>query len=172
MERSIFALTIAGFIFPGWTQVAIAQTHHPLPPVPNQRQTQTESPNSILKSILVSISATGEVYLEKEQVSSEQLTIALQKRMAENPNTQVILYGASEAMYGQVMEVLEEIQKVAGNRVSLAVLRSKQPPISITPVPPPSLPSPIFPKLTPPPSTVIPPLPPIPSPQPLPSLMR
>ena len=172
MKRAIFALTVVGFIFPSLTQVAIAQTHHPLPPVPNQRQTQTEPPNSIPERILVSISATGEVYLEKEQVSSEQLTITLQKRMAENPNTQVVLYGASEAMYGQVMQVLEEIQKVAGNSVSLAVLKSKQPPISITPLPLPSLPSPIFPKLTPPPSTVIPPLPPIPSPQPLPSLIR
>jgi biopolymer transport protein TolR len=71
------------------------------------------------KPVTVSVTASGNLYLEKQLVSREQLMDGLRQVHAVAPNRRVILKGDREASYGFVRGIFKDCQKVGFPGVSL-----------------------------------------------------
>ena len=67
----------------------------------------------------ISVSATGEVYLNGAPVSVPELTDEMRARFAENPDVPVVIRGDTAAAYGRVMEVLDVLKGVGVTKIGL-----------------------------------------------------
>ncbi|MBZ8182628.1 MAG: biopolymer transporter ExbD [Oscillatoria sp. PMC 1051.18] len=127
-------------------------------------QAKTGTPQ-VREMLIVTIDDFGQIYVEKQPVANQnQLSQQIKSYYSANPSGQVVLYAAKKASYNEVMQVLDILREVGGDRVALATLpgNSSQPTES-----PDSLPTQTSPQLTP--ETNIPPLTPLPgSPPPVP----
>lgn len=137
--------------------------------------------------LVVSLNELGQVYVEQQPVTTqEQFLQKLEDYRKKNPDGLMALYASENASYSQVVQVLDLLRKVGGDRIALATLPGKAdkapalspvaPPAtgvpSYTPNPSPGLPG-VSPYATPNPANpVIPPQPQIPgnSAQPLPGV--
>ena len=70
----------------------------------------------------VTIDAFGQIYVEKQPVQRAQLEGILKKYIAENPKGTLVLYASRDATYNGVIEILDLLRKVGGDRVSLAII--------------------------------------------------
>ncbi|MDM9382245.1 biopolymer transporter ExbD [Chlorogloeopsis sp. ULAP01] len=87
----------------------------------------------------VTIDAVGQTYVEKQPVRREQLGEILSKYLQANPTGTVVLYASRSATYNDVIELLDLLRQVGGNRVSLGIIpgSSEQPKNSPSPITPP-----------------------------------
>ncbi|MCU0517106.1 MAG: biopolymer transporter ExbD [Oscillatoria sp. Prado101] len=77
----------------------------------------------VRQMLLVSVSALGQVYVEQTLVSSaDQLTQAVRDYRAQNPTGLMVLYASKDARYNDVVQVLDKMREVGGDRVALATL--------------------------------------------------
>ena len=77
----------------------------------------------VRQMLLVSVSALGQVYVEQTQVfSADQLTQAVRDYRAVNPTGLMVLYASKDARYNDVVQVLDRMREVGGDRVALATL--------------------------------------------------
>ncbi|RUR85968.1 ExbD/TolR family protein [Chlorogloeopsis fritschii PCC 9212] len=88
----------------------------------------------------VTIDAVGQTYVEKQPVRREQLGEILSKYLQANPTGTVVLYASRSATYNDVIELLDLLRQVGGNRVSLGIIpgssaQPKNSPPPVTPVP-------------------------------------
>lgn len=75
--------------------------------------------------LIVSINTVGQIYVEKELVlTRQQLRQQLLKYRAENPTGLLVLYASKQALYEDVVQVLDVLREVGGDRVALATLPS------------------------------------------------
>ncbi|MEM6402048.1 MAG: biopolymer transporter ExbD [Cyanobacteria bacterium P01_D01_bin.116] len=101
----------------------------------------------------VTIDAVGQAYVEQNPVQREQLGGILQKYLEENPKGTLVLYASRSATYNDVIEILDLLRQVGGDRVSLAIIpgSEEQPanpnPLQTIPNPNPTLP--LNPEVTP-----------------------
>ncbi|MFQ4142314.1 biopolymer transporter ExbD [Chlorogloeopsis sp. ULAP02] len=70
----------------------------------------------------VTIDAVGQTYVEKQPVRREQLGEILSKYLQANPTGTVVLYASRSATYNDVIELLDLLRQVGGNRVSLGII--------------------------------------------------
>lgn len=105
-------------------------------------------------SLIVSIDAVGNTYIEKQPVKKEDLRQSLKQYLQENPSAIVVLNASRTATYNDVIETLDLLRQVGGDRVSLGIIPGpSQPPTnSLTQPPIPSFP--INPGAAPVPTTV------------------
>jgi biopolymer transport protein ExbD len=87
-------------------------------------------------SQIVTIDAVGNTYIEKQPVKREELAQRLKQYLQENPNGVVILNASRTATYNDVIETLDILRQVGGDRVSLGIIPG---PSQL----PPSLPNPL-----------------------------
>lgn len=89
--------------------------------------------------LLVTIGADSQLYIEQQPVNMEQLTEALKSYFRTNPNGMMVLNASRSSSYDNVVQVLDEMRKVGGDRVALATLpSSSEPPVGssvTTPIP-------------------------------------
>ncbi|AFZ48011.1 outer membrane transport energization protein ExbD [Cyanobacterium stanieri PCC 7202] len=87
--------------------------------------------------LVVSLDNQGQLYLEKQPVSQVQLYSAIQNYNTINPSGLMVLHAAEDVRYSQVVEILDMLKEVGGDRVALATLAgdSQIPPESETPTP-------------------------------------
>jgi biopolymer transport protein ExbD len=77
----------------------------------------------VRQMLLVSVTAFGQVYVEQTQVfSADQLSQAVRDYRAQNPTGLMVLYASKDARYNDVVQVLDRMREVGGDRVALATL--------------------------------------------------
>jgi len=70
----------------------------------------------------VTIDAVGQTYVEKNMVTREQLAEVLKKYVEQNPNGVLVLNASRTATYNDVIETLDLLRQVGGDRVSLGII--------------------------------------------------
>ncbi len=100
---------------------------------------QPETQREILP---VTIDAVGQIYVERDPVQPQQLGDILKNYLAENPKGTLVLYASRSATYNDVIEILDLLRQVGGDRVSLAIIPgSEEQPANPNPLQPlPNLP--------------------------------
>ncbi|PLZ86250.1 ExbD/TolR family protein [Fischerella thermalis] len=94
------------------------------------------------KNILpVTIDAVGQIYVEKQPIKREQLAGILRNYLQQNPNGTLVLNASRSATYNDVIEILDLLRQVGGDRVSLGIIPgSSDRPANSLPITPPSFP--------------------------------
>ena len=73
------------------------------------------------ENLIVTLFDDGRIYIEQQQINSEeQFTQALKNYHTTNPNGAIILRASRAAKYDLVIQALDLMKKVGGDRVSLA----------------------------------------------------
>ncbi len=72
--------------------------------------------------VIVSVDPVGQLYLEQQPISREQLTEALRNYRQNSPSGLMVLYASRSARYDDVVNVLDLLRSVGGDRVALATL--------------------------------------------------
>ncbi|WP_069792041.1 ExbD/TolR family protein [Cyanobacterium sp. IPPAS B-1200] len=87
--------------------------------------------------LVVALDNQGQLYLEKQPVSQVQLYSAIKNYNTINPSGLMVLHASEEVRYSQVVEVLDMLKEVGGDRVALATLagNSQIPTENQTPTP-------------------------------------
>jgi len=75
--------------------------------------------------LVVSLDSRGQLYLEKQPVSQVQLYSAVKNYHSLNPTGLMVLNASQEVRYSQVVQVLDMLKEVGGERVALATLPGK-----------------------------------------------
>ncbi|MEG3906015.1 biopolymer transporter ExbD [Microcoleus sp. B4-C5] len=87
--------------------------------------------------LIVSIDDFGQTYIDQLPVNYQQLDRVLKSFQSQNPTGLMVLYAPQNARYAKVVEVLDKLREVGGDRVALATLPSS----ASSPLPNPSLPN-------------------------------
>ena len=87
--------------------------------------------------LIVSIDDFGQTYIDQLPVNYQQLDRVLKSFQAKNPAGLMVLYAPQNAKYAKVVEVLDKLREVGGERVALATLPSS----ASSPQPNPSFPN-------------------------------
>ena len=73
-------------------------------------------------SLIVTIDAVGNTYIEKQPVKREDLRQSLKQYLQQNPSAIVVLNASRTATYNDVIETLDLLRQVGGDRVSLGII--------------------------------------------------
>ncbi|MCM0589121.1 MAG: biopolymer transporter ExbD [Gloeotrichia echinulata IR180] len=86
----------------------------------------------------VTIDAVGKTFVEKDQVTRDQLAQRLKEYVQQNPTGVLVLNASRTATYNDVIETLDLLRQVGGDRVSLGIIpgSSEPSPTSNQPVAP------------------------------------
>ena len=104
-----------------------------------QAKTGTPQMQNIL---IVTIDDIGQIYVDRDIVSRSDLAWEIKKYNQANPDGLMTLYAAKNSTYREVVEVLDILREVGGDRVALATLPegSQAPTVPATPGVNPALP--------------------------------
>lgn len=133
--------------------------------LPKASTNTAASINATGGNLIVSIDAVGSTYIEKEQVRRDELAQRLRQYVQANPNGVLVLNASRTATYNDVVETLDLLRQVGGDRVSLGIIPTSaqpQPNIPNLPINPGLAPLPNtapVPGINPPPSELNPNLP-------------
>ncbi|MEH2350773.1 MAG: biopolymer transporter ExbD [Nostoc sp.] len=73
-------------------------------------------------SLIVTIDAVGNTYIEKQPVKRDDLGARLKQYLQGNPSAVVVLNASRTATYNDVIETLDLLRQVGGDRVSLGII--------------------------------------------------
>jgi biopolymer transport protein ExbD len=97
---------------------------------------QAKTGESQMQNILiVTIDDIGQLYVDKKLVSRSDLSWEIKKYNQANPDGLMTLYAAKNSTYREVVEVLDILREVGGDRVALATLPAGSEPIQTQPTP-------------------------------------
>ena len=77
--------------------------------------------------ISVTVKADGTIYLDKEPVSLDNLSLALEKKAGKRKETGVLLFSDRSLPYQKLFQVLDRIRMAGLTRISLQAEVDKQP---------------------------------------------
>jgi biopolymer transport protein ExbD len=84
--------------------------------------------NSQFRELLVvTIAPNGQTYVDKNLIDRSQLAQALEIYLRQNPNGTVVLNAPPTAIYNDVIQVLDLMRAVGGDRVALATTPTNSP---------------------------------------------
>lgn len=72
--------------------------------------------------LVVSLDDVGQLYVEKQMVTREQLSEAIKNYHQNSPNGLMVLNASRNASYNEVVGILDLLRQVGGDRVALATL--------------------------------------------------
>ena len=72
--------------------------------------------------LIVTIDPVGQIYVEQQPINLDQLTGTLQSYFRANPNALMVLNASRTSSYDDVVQVLDTMRQVGGDRVALATL--------------------------------------------------
>jgi biopolymer transport protein ExbD len=73
--------------------------------------------------LMVSLNDAGQIFLEQQpMLAPAQLTDAVKQYTQARPNSAIVLYASKQVSYNRVVEILDALRSVAGNRVALATI--------------------------------------------------
>lgn len=70
----------------------------------------------------VTIDALGQTYVEKQQIDKTRLEATLRDYLQKNPKGLLVLNASRSATYNDVIEILDLLRQVGGDRVSLGII--------------------------------------------------
>lgn len=85
--------------------------------------------------LIVTIDDIGQLYVDKSLVSRSDLAWEIKKYRQSNPEGLMTLYAAKNSTYREVVEVLDILRDVGGDRVALATLPEGTQPTQVPPTP-------------------------------------
>ena len=97
-------------------------------------QAQTGAPQ-MQNILIVTIDDIGQLYVDQNLVSRSDLTWEIKKYRQSNPDGLMTLYAAKNSTYREVVEVLDILREVGGDRVALATLPEGSEPATTQPIP-------------------------------------
>ncbi|AFZ59135.1 biopolymer transporter ExbD [Anabaena cylindrica FACHB-243] len=83
----------------------------------------------------VTIDAVGQTYIEKDPVSKDELESRLRQYVEANPNGILVLNASRTATYNDVIQTLDLLRQVGGNRVSLGIIPGPSESLTNSPIP-------------------------------------
>ncbi len=93
----------------------------------------SSSTPSARELLMVTLNDAGQIFLEQQpMVSAGQLVEAVKQYRLVKPNSSIVLYASKQVSYNSVIEVLDALRGVAGDRVALATI----PTDAVAPTPP------------------------------------
>ncbi len=93
----------------------------------------SSSTPSARELLMVTLNDAGQIFLEQQlMVAPGQLVEAVKQYRLVKPNSSIVLYASKQVSYNSVVEVLDALRGVAGDRVALATL----PTDAVAPIPP------------------------------------
>ena len=98
----------------------------------NLPQAKTGTPQ-MKDMLIVTIDDIGQLYVEKQLVTRSLLSANLEEYNKNNPNGLMVLYAAKNTTYREVIEVLDLMRQVGGDRVALATVPTKVEPADSIP---------------------------------------
>lgn len=87
----------------------------------NLPQAKTGTPQT-RDMLIVTIDDIGQLYVEKQLVTRSLLSAHLEEYNKNNPSGLMVLYAAKNTTYREVVEVLDILREVGGDRVALATV--------------------------------------------------
>ena len=87
----------------------------------NLPQAKTGTPQ-MKDMLIVAIDDIGQLYVEKQLVTRSVLAANLEEYKKNNPDGLMVLYAAKNTTYREVVEVLDILREVGGDRVALATV--------------------------------------------------
>lgn len=72
------------------------------------------------KSLIVSIDSAGTIYVDQQPVTQDNLYYTMQGFQQENPDGLMVLYADRSATYDSVIQLLDKMRSIGGDRVALA----------------------------------------------------
>ena len=72
------------------------------------------------KSLIVSIDSAGTIYVDQQPVTQDNLYYTMQGFQKENPDGLMVLYADRSATYDSVIQLLDKMRSIGGDRVALA----------------------------------------------------
>lgn len=84
--------------------------------------TSSTTPSQTRELLIVSINPFNQIYVENELVLPEELEEKLRQYRQQKPNGMMVLYASKTAFYNDVVQVLDKMRLVGGDRVALATL--------------------------------------------------
>ena len=82
----------------------------------------TGTPPQVRQTLIVTLDSIGQIYVEQQQVEIAKLSPLLLTYRQMNPNGMMVLNASRTSSYNDVVEVLDRMRKVGGDRVALATL--------------------------------------------------
>jgi biopolymer transport protein ExbD len=83
--------------------------------------------------LMVSLNDAGQIFLEQQpMLAPAQLIEAVKQYRQARPNSAIVLYASKQVSYNRVVEILDALRSVAGDRVALATI----PTTTVAPTPP------------------------------------
>lgn len=76
----------------------------------------------IRDTLIVTVDSIGQIYVEQEPVTQEQMYQRLQAYRSAKPSGMMILNASRTSSYNDVVQVLDKMREVGGDRVALATL--------------------------------------------------
>lgn len=77
--------------------------------------------------LVVTIAPTGQTFVDKRPVDRSQLKQELQAYIVRNPNGTLVLNASPSSFYNDVIQVIDLMRSVGGDRVALATLPTTSP---------------------------------------------
>ncbi len=77
--------------------------------------------------LYVSVDAIGRIYLDQQRVTKDLLYEVLLQHRQVSPDGLIVLYASRDARYEDVIQVLDLLRSVGGDRVALATLPGEEP---------------------------------------------
>ncbi|MBW4669627.1 MAG: biopolymer transporter ExbD [Cyanomargarita calcarea GSE-NOS-MK-12-04C] len=72
--------------------------------------------------LLVTLDAVGQIYVEKQPIQQQQLEQSLRNYIQQNPNGVLVLNASRSATYNDVIQALDTLRRVGGDRVALGII--------------------------------------------------
>ncbi len=91
--------------------------------------------NRFREMLVVTIGSTGQTFVDKRPVDRAQLLQELQAYITRNPNGMLVLNASPSSFYNDVIQVIDLMRSVGGDRVALATLPTTNPVTGNTPQP-------------------------------------
>ncbi|MGC9502961.1 ExbD/TolR family protein [Baaleninema sp.] len=83
----------------------------------------------LAESFRVSIDPIGRIFVNRDAVTFEELPQRLENYLQANPRGSVVIYGHPMAQYDDVLQVMDLLRSIGGDRVSLGVRPSQTEPL-------------------------------------------
>jgi len=80
---------------------------------------QAESVETNQPGVVISVKKTGDIYIDGEAVSFEGIQPFIMKKIAENPNLDVVLNADQSLVYELVVKILDVIRLSGATKISL-----------------------------------------------------
>lgn len=76
--------------------------------------------------LIVTLDPVGQIYVEQQPINLDQLSGTLQSYFRANPTASMVLNASRTASYEDVVQVLDAMRQVGGDRVSLSTLPASE----------------------------------------------